>query len=83
MLNLPVPAKAVEDLLPALEETDSVTNMDLDSPLLALAQKLLEVEAILATHIQLLGEPVEEQPQSRIHFPPTAGTRSHTQPGSG
>ena len=58
---LPVPAKAVEDLLPALEQTDSVTNMDLDSPLLALAQKLLEVESILNSHIQLLGEPVEEQ----------------------
>jgi chemosensory pili system protein ChpA (sensor histidine kinase/response regulator) len=61
MLNLPVAAKAVEKLLPALEETDGVTNMDLDSPLLALAQKLLEVESILATHIQLLGEPVEEE----------------------
>ena len=30
---------------------------------LALAQKLLEVESILATHIQLLGEPVEESDQ--------------------
>ena len=62
MLNLPVPARAVEDLLPALEATDGVTNMDLDSPLLKLAQKLLEVESILNTHIQLLGEPVDEQP---------------------
>ncbi len=62
MLNLPVPAKAVEDLLPALENTDSVINMDLDSPLLALAQKLLVVESILDTHMQLLGEPVEEKP---------------------
>jgi len=61
MLNLPVAAKAVADLLPALESTDQVTNMDLDSPLLALAQRLLEVEAILRTHIQLLGEPVEEE----------------------
>ena len=60
MLNLPVPARAVEELLPALEETDGVTNMDLDSPLLGLAQKLLEVESVLNTHIQLLGEPVEE-----------------------
>ncbi len=60
MLNLPVAAKAVDDLVPALESTDQVTNMDLDSPLLALAQKLLEVEAILATHIRLLGEPVKE-----------------------
>jgi chemosensory pili system protein ChpA (sensor histidine kinase/response regulator) len=60
MLNLPVPAKAVEDLLPALQATDGETNLDLDSPLLALAQKLLEVESILDTHIQLLGEPVEE-----------------------
>jgi chemosensory pili system protein ChpA (sensor histidine kinase/response regulator) len=60
MLNLPVPARAVEELLPALEETDGATNMDLDSPLLGLAQKLLEVESILNTHIQLLGEPVEE-----------------------
>ncbi len=60
MLNLPVAARAVEDLVPALESTDQVTNMDLDSPLLGLAQKLLEVEAILRTHIQLLGEPVEE-----------------------
>ena len=63
MLDLPVAAKAVEDLLPELEATDGVTNMDLDSPLLALAQKLLEVESILATHIQLLGEPVEENEQ--------------------
>ena len=60
MLNLPVPAKAVEDLLPALEATDGETNMDLDSPLLALAQQLLRVESILDTHIKLLGEPVEE-----------------------
>ncbi|MEJ2383203.1 MAG: Hpt domain-containing protein [Xanthomonadales bacterium] len=60
MLNLPVPARAVEELLPALEETDGVSNMDLDSPLLGLAQKLLEVESVLNTHIQLLGEPVEE-----------------------
>ena len=71
MLNLPVAAKAVEDLVPALEETDSVTNMDLDSPLLGLAQKLLEVEAKLNTHIQLLGEPVEEeQATSFIALPP-------------
>ncbi|MEE8339802.1 MAG: Hpt domain-containing protein [Xanthomonadales bacterium] len=60
MLNLPVPAKAIEGLLYSLEETSSETNMDLDSPLLALAQKLLVVESILDTHIQLLGEPVEE-----------------------
>jgi len=58
MLNLPVPAKAVEDLLPALEDTDGAGNTDLDSPLLGLAQKLIEVESILNTHIQLLGEPV-------------------------
>ncbi len=60
MLNLPVPAKAIEGLLYSLEETDGVSNMDLDSPLLALAQELLGVEFILDTHIQLLGEPVEE-----------------------
>jgi chemosensory pili system protein ChpA (sensor histidine kinase/response regulator) len=71
MLNLPVPAKAVEALLPALEATDSVTNMDLDSPLLGLAQKLLEVEAVLETHIQLLGEPVEEEKSSKlVSLPP-------------
>jgi chemosensory pili system protein ChpA (sensor histidine kinase/response regulator) len=71
MLNLPVPAKAVEDLLPGLEDTDGVANMDLDSPLLALAQKLLEVEAILETHIRLLGEPVEEETGSEfISLPP-------------
>ena len=71
MLNLPVPARAVEDLLPALESTDSATNMDLDSPLLALAQKLLEVEAILDTHIRLLGEPVEDEKQGGlISLPP-------------
>jgi chemosensory pili system protein ChpA (sensor histidine kinase/response regulator) len=61
MLDLPVPAKAVGDLLYSLEETDGVTNMDLDSPLLALAQKLLEVESILDAHMQLLGEPAEER----------------------
>ena len=71
MLNLPVAAKAVEDLLPALEETDGVTNMDLDSPLLGLAQKLLEVESVLNTHIQLLGEPVEEEEnRGFISLPP-------------
>jgi len=71
MLNLPVPARAVEALLPALESTDSVTNMDLDSPLLVLAQKLLEVEAILDSHIRLLGEPVEEEKASKfISLPP-------------
>jgi chemosensory pili system protein ChpA (sensor histidine kinase/response regulator) len=66
MLSLPVPARAVEDLLPELENTSNVSNMDLDSPLLALAQKLLEVEAILDTHIQLLGEPVEEEKSSKF-----------------
>jgi chemosensory pili system protein ChpA (sensor histidine kinase/response regulator) len=71
MLNLPVPAKAVEDLLPELENSDGATNLDLDSPLLALAQKLLEVEAILDTHIQLLGEPVEEEKTGKfISLPP-------------
>jgi chemosensory pili system protein ChpA (sensor histidine kinase/response regulator) len=59
MLNLPVPAKAVEDLLPALAETGGVNIRDLDSPLLALAQKLIEVESLLDTHMRLLGEPVE------------------------
>jgi chemosensory pili system protein ChpA (sensor histidine kinase/response regulator) len=71
MLNLPVPARAVEELLPALDDTDDVSNMDLDSPLLALAQRLLEVEAVLDTHIQLLGEPVEQEKSSRyISLPP-------------
>ncbi len=60
MLNLPVPAKAIGGLLTSLEETAGASNMELDSPLLALAQKLLVVESILDTHIQLLGEPVEE-----------------------
>ena len=60
MLNLPVPAKAVEELLPALADSAGGFSMDLDSPLLALAQKLLEVESILDTHIRLLGEPVED-----------------------
>ena len=59
MLNLPVPAKAVEDLLPSLEDAEGAGNLDLDSPLLALAQKLIRVESILSTHIELLGEPVE------------------------
>ena len=71
MLDLPVPARAVEELLPELENTSNVSNMDLDSPLLALAQNLLEVEAILDTHIQLLGEPVEEVKSSKfISIPP-------------
>ena len=72
MLNLPVPAKAVEDLLPSLQagDDDGDTNMDLDSPLLVLAQKLLGVESILDTHIQLLGEPVEEvQSEGYIDLP--------------
>ncbi len=71
MLNLPVPAKAVEDLLPALEDTEGASNTDLDSPLLALAQKLIEVESILDSHIRLLGEPVEA-PKSKgfISLPP-------------
>ena len=66
MLNLPVPAKAVEDLLPALQDTAGGASMDLDSPLLALAQRLLEVESILDTHIRLLGEPVEETAGERF-----------------
>jgi chemosensory pili system protein ChpA (sensor histidine kinase/response regulator) len=71
MLNLPVAARAVEELLPALEATDGITNMDLDSPLLGLAQRLLEVESILATHIELLGEPVEEdQGSAKVALPP-------------
>jgi chemosensory pili system protein ChpA (sensor histidine kinase/response regulator) len=71
MLNLPVPARAIEDLLPDLEEQGGDAITDLDSPLLALAQKLLEVEAILNTHIQLLGEPVEEKAvNGPISLPP-------------
>ena len=71
MLNLPVPARAVEELLPALQESDGAALTDLDSPLLALAQKLIEVESILDTHIQLLGEPVEEQKtRGYISLPP-------------
>jgi chemosensory pili system protein ChpA (sensor histidine kinase/response regulator) len=66
MLNLPVPAKAVEDLLPALQDTAGGASMDLDSPLLALAQRLLEVESILDTHIRLLGEPVEDTAGERF-----------------
>ena len=50
MLNLPVPARAVEDLLPSLEAAGGGASLDLDSPLLRLAQKLLEVESILDTH---------------------------------
>jgi len=64
MLDLPVAAHAVENLLPALEATDGVTNMDLDSPLLGLAQDLLEVESVLNAHIQMLGEPVEQAESS-------------------
>ena len=67
MLNLPVPARAVADLLSALQETggeDGEVNTDLDSPLLALAQRLLEVEQILDTHISLLGEPVTEDEET-------------------
>ena len=59
MLNLPVAAKAVEDLLPELQDTESVIDVTLGSPLLVLAQKLLEVESVLDMHIKLLGEPVE------------------------
>jgi chemosensory pili system protein ChpA (sensor histidine kinase/response regulator) len=59
MLNLPVAAKAVEDLLPELEDTQSATDVTLGSPLLVLAQKLLEVESVLDTHIKLLGEPAD------------------------
>ncbi|MGH8035334.1 MAG: hypothetical protein ACREO9_08925, partial [Lysobacterales bacterium] len=59
MLNLPVPARAVEDLLPGLEQTEGVQNNELDSPLLKLARKLIGVESLLDAHIRLLGEPVE------------------------
>jgi chemosensory pili system protein ChpA (sensor histidine kinase/response regulator) len=71
MLNLPVPARAIEDLLPDLEQQGDDVVTDLDSPLLVLAQKLLEVESILNTHIQLLGEPVEEKAvDGGISLPP-------------
>jgi chemosensory pili system protein ChpA (sensor histidine kinase/response regulator) len=64
MLNLPVPARAVADLLPGLEQTDGTRNVELDSPLLKLARKLIEVESLLDAHIKLLGEPVKEEAQS-------------------
>ncbi|MDX1554907.1 MAG: Hpt domain-containing protein, partial [Xanthomonadales bacterium] len=60
MLNLPVPALALQELLPSLELTRDVENFELDSPLLNLAQQLLEVEAVLQKHIQHLGEPIDE-----------------------
>jgi len=60
MLNLPVPARAIRDLLPGLEKTDAAETFELDSPLLKLARKLIEVESLLDAHIKLLGEPVEE-----------------------
>ncbi len=70
MLNLPVPARAIEDLLPGLEQTDGVENLELDSPLLKLARKLIEVESLLDAHIKLLGEPVEEAaPNGFIQLP--------------
>ncbi len=58
MLNLPVPARAVENLLPGLEESGDKVSNELDSPLLKLARKLIEVESILDSHIRMLGEPV-------------------------
>ena len=69
MLNLPVAAKAVEDLLPGLEEIEGVENDSLDSPLLRLAKNLIEVESTLETHIKLLGEPVEEETTGYIDLP--------------
>ncbi len=70
MLNLPVPARAVEDLLPGLEQTEGVKNIELDSPLLKLARKLIEVESLLDAHIKLLGEPVKEAaPSGYIQLP--------------
>jgi chemosensory pili system protein ChpA (sensor histidine kinase/response regulator) len=62
MLNLPVPARAVENLLPGLEESGDKVSNELDSPLLKLARKLIEVESILDSHIRLLGEPVGSEP---------------------
>ncbi len=64
MLNLPVAARAVEDLLPGLEAAKGADNSELDSPLLKLARKLIEVESILESHIRLLGEPVETEPSA-------------------
>lgn len=64
MLDLPVAASALEQLLPSLELTREVENFELDSPLLALAQQLLEVESVLAQHISLLGEPYEDTSES-------------------
>jgi len=64
MLNLPVAARAVEDLLPGLAATRGADNNELGSPLLKLARKLIEVESILETHIRLLGEPVDNEPGS-------------------
>jgi len=64
MLNLPVPARAVRDLLPGLEQTDETAILDLDSPLLKLARKLIEVESLLDAHIKLLGEPADEVAQT-------------------
>jgi len=64
LLNLPVAARAVEDLLPGLAATQGADNNELGSPLLKLARKLIEVESILETHIRLLGEPVDDEPGS-------------------
>jgi chemosensory pili system protein ChpA (sensor histidine kinase/response regulator) len=64
MLNLPVAARAVEDLLPGLEATQGADTSELDSPLLKLARKLIEVESTLESHIRLLGEPVSNEPSS-------------------
>ncbi len=61
LLNLPVAARAVEDLLPQLEATEGASNNELGSPLLLLARKLIEVESILESHIRLLGEPVDTE----------------------
>ena len=60
MLDLPVPARALQEILPCLELTREVDNFELDSPLLTLAQQLLEVESVLEKHIQHLGEPLDE-----------------------
>jgi len=60
LLDLPVPANALQEVIPSLELTREVDNFELDSPLLKLAQQLLEVESVLDKHIQLLGEPLDE-----------------------
>jgi chemosensory pili system protein ChpA (sensor histidine kinase/response regulator) len=72
MLGLIAPAKALEELIPAFEESENSADAETrEASLMSLASQLLMIESALKEQIETLGEPLQvEQDRGFIDLPP-------------